>query len=239
MNPMMADRSRRRANCPGQAAPVRTRAGMWLLGVGAALWTALAAVRAVQPVDLESIEEALRIARATLGSERAEFHARYRLFVATPPVDYVEVVTPFRRVVLAAQASLTRGERRFGQREALELLSRAPSQMDVYVELTFHPLNTYVGVPGFTVALVGPDRSRVPAQTMSRVPRVVPRLDGLPPALPGGSPAAPQQSAPLVGGTLVAAFDLQAIDPDGTYDLAIEEGDREIARARLMLRRLK
>ena len=62
-------------------------------------------------------------------------------------MDYLEIVTPFRRIVLAAQARAGAGDRRFGQREALEIEAAAPGQIDLYAELTFHPLNTFVLVP--------------------------------------------------------------------------------------------
>jgi hypothetical protein len=217
------------------------RRRVWLPAVAALMAAALAGPRAVQPeIDFATIDEAMTLGGTTRGSERARFHEAYRLIAATAPVDYVEIVTPFRRVVLAAQSSLARGERRLAQREALELLARAPRQMDVYVELTFHPQNTYVGVPEYTVALVGAKGARVDAATTNRVPRFGPRLEGLPPPLAGeGLGAAPQRSAPLVGGTLVATFDLRAIDPEGTYDVAIEDGETILARVLATLGRLR
>ena len=80
-------------------------------------------------------------------------------------------------------------------------------QLDVYVELTFHPLNTYIGVPRVHGADdIGDGSTRWPT-SIDRLSRWTPRLEGLPPAVPtpGGIPGAPR-SQPLLGGTLIAGF---------------------------------
>lgn len=217
--------------------------GAWVLALAGAglIGAPIARAGGVQPeMSFEAIEEALTLGRTALGPGRARLHETYRLTAATAPVDYVEIVTPFRRVVLAAQSAAARGGALFGQREALALLARAPFQMDVYVELTFHPLNTYVGVPAFDVALLGPAGTRIAPGTLAREPRFVPRFEGLPPPLPGaGIAAGPVQSAPLVGGTLVAVFDLRVLDPDASYDVLVEDDGTEIARVRVHLGRLR
>jgi hypothetical protein len=201
-----------------------------------------AAPGAIEPdVDLLGIDDALAIARDSLGPARARFHEGYRAIVAQAPVDWVEIVTPFRRIVLAAQASAARGERTFGQRQALETLAAAPGRMDVHVELTFHPLNTYIGVPDYDVRLVGVGRSaQVRALGVDRLSRWTPRIDSLPPALPagGGNVSSPRGQA-LVGGTLVARFDVRDLEGTGVYEIGITDGDTVIARTRIDLSRLR
>ena len=63
-------------------------------------------------LDPGTITQALSLGQTTIVSDLTRFHQPYRLDVSRPPVDYVEVVTPFRRVVLAAQARARAGDRR-------------------------------------------------------------------------------------------------------------------------------
>src|SRR3954465_10574862 len=106
-------------------------------------------------LDAPSLQEAIAIGQSRLAAERARFHLPYRIPVNKSPVDYIDIVTPFRRVELAAEARAAAGQRGFGQREALEIVAAAPDRLDTYVELTFHPLNTYIGVPNYDLALMG------------------------------------------------------------------------------------
>ena len=80
-----------------------------------------------------------------------------------PPLDSVDVVTPFRRVVIAAEIRALAGDRRFGQRDGLAVAARYPRQVSVHAEFTFHPQNTLVLVPRYAVALAdrraAPDRA--------------------------------------------------------------------------------
>ena len=57
--------------------------------------------------------------------ERTQFHAPYRVRVTQPPVDWIDVITPFHRVELAAETNARSGGRIFGQREAIEALREA------------------------------------------------------------------------------------------------------------------
>jgi hypothetical protein len=179
-------------------------------GVGrlAALVMLLAAAPAAyqQTVDLQSINEALGIGQSRVESVRTRFHERYRFTVAKPPVDYVEVVTPFRRVVLAAEERYRLGDRRFGQREALATLAEHADAVELFVELTFHPLNNYLAVPPYDVRVAEPGVTRdVPVRRLDRVPRYGPRMDGYPLPYPfPASPPPPAGSQPLLGGTIVA-----------------------------------
>jgi hypothetical protein len=207
------------------------------------LWLAAAATLAASPVEMRpdprSAGDAVRIGQSRQDRTRAAFHAPYHLPVRTPPVDYVEVVTPFRRIVLAAQARADAGDRSFGQRQALELLTDPP-ELEIWVELTFHPQNTFVGVPDYVVTLVDGAGARVPAAGLIRHPRHGPRLEGTPLPLPvPGGLTLPETSEPLLGGTIVARFDGRRLDPARAYDLLIEDGPRELGRVRVDLGKLR
>ena len=213
--------------------PLMARTGLVLLALLAAT-TELSSFD--QPLDPRSLSEAIDIGQSRFDNERSRFHALYRLRVARAPIDYIEVVTPFRRVALEAEVHTRAGQRLFGQREALAALGTDPSRVDIVVELTFHPLNTFVGVPNYTVVLQptkeGP--ALLPQRT-DRVPRFGQRLSGTS-SLPypySANTAAPAGSQPMLGGSLVTAFDGQALEARGSYWVVVSDGRTELARAQL------
>src|SRR5688500_7026106 len=130
-------------------------------------------------LDARAIGEAIAIGQSRIERDRIRFHAPYRLVVNRPPIDYVDVVSPFRRIVVAAEARARIGDRTFGQRQAFEMLAAAPAEIELYVELTFHPLNTFVGVPDYTVVLAESGTAPVQPRVVERVPRHDPRVEGM------------------------------------------------------------
>ena len=202
---------------------------------------ATGAASAVQmTLDARAISEALTIGQSRVDADRARFHAPYRLPVSKPPIDFVEVVTPFRRVVLHAESRARVGDRSFAQRQALEMLNASPPELDIWVELTFHPLNAYVGVPPYEVSLIDRSGVRIPPRVFERLPRYGARVDGEPLRLPvPGGIALRGGSQPMLGGTIVAQFDGRPLNPNGAYDVLIVEGKAELARVRVDLGKLR
>ena len=98
------------------------------------------------------------------------------------------------------------------------------------IELTFNPLNTYVGVPNYQVTLRRGQETPVAAQSLNRYPRFGPRTESTP-ALPNPN-AAPVlgKGESISGGTLIAQFVVDAIDPNGRYDIVIADGSQELVR---------
>src|SRR4030095_6106790 len=192
-----------------------------------------AAVSAFEPsLDPRSLADAIDLGQSRIDDVRSRFHAAYHIEVMQPPVDYIEVVTPFRRIALDAEARTRAGERLYGQREALATLGDNPSRLDIVVELTFHPLNNYVGVPVFTVSLVPQGGRPIEPRTISRVPRFGPRVSGmLPYPYITSSAAAPQGSQPLLGGSIIDAFDGTALDARGTYVVVVRDSAKDVAKA--------
>jgi len=165
-------------------------------------------------LDAQAIGQALSLGQTAFVADLTRFHQPYRVDVMRTPVDYVEIVTPFRRIVLAAQARARAGDRRFGQREALEIEAAAPRQIDLYAELTFHPLNTFVLVPSYRIRVLPPSGGTLEPRNFNGMPRYGPRVDGglvpyTPTQLPGG--AVPGRSQPMLGATIVASFDGDAL----------------------------
>src|SRR5262245_15102292 len=199
------------------------------------------AVSAFEPsLDPRSLADAIDLGQSRIDDMRSRFHAAYHIDVMQPPVDYIEVVTPFRRIALDAEAHTRQGERLYGQREALATLGDNPSRLDVVVELTFHPLNNYVGVPAFTVVLVPPGGKPIEPRTIGRMPRFGPRLSGRPLPYPYlTNSAAPQGSQPLLGGSIIATFDGTALDARGTYLTVIRDSGKDVAKATVDLARLR
>lgn len=195
-------------------------------------------------LDSRAIQEALWIANHSLESAHRQFHADYRFDVNTAPVDFLSIVTPFRRLVLAAETELRLGRRMFGQREALDALQPKPQRVEIYVELSFHPHNTFVAVPEYTVELL-PAAGRggaIPAEDIDRLPRFGPRHDAAWYPFPypySAGPAVPSGSGPLLGGTLIARFDGETLDPKGVYQVIVKDGKTTLARARVDLGRLR
>ena len=184
------------------------------------------------PSDLT---EAATLGRTGIESQRAQYHRPYRLIIGQPPLDYVDIITPFRRIVLEAEARLRAGERLFGQREALATLGERPEQVDLRLELTFHPLNTFVGVPAYDVELVSVrDGGVMVPQNVERVPRFGPRVNGLPTTSSTQAVGVvPGQTQPLLGGTIIAMFDGRVLDRTGSYEVRIREGDKVLARGKV------
>jgi hypothetical protein len=96
----------------------------------------------------QDIERALAIARSP-EAERVRFHSRYRFAVNDATVAQVEVITEFRRVVIAGEDRLLKGDWMFtqGTRAAEAAVRPWHEQLAIVAQLRFSPLNTYVTVP--------------------------------------------------------------------------------------------
>ncbi|MDA1183933.1 MAG: hypothetical protein O2930_04700 [Acidobacteria bacterium] len=180
------------------------------------------------------VDEALSIGHSRIQAVRARFHEPYRIQIGSPPIDYIDVVTPFRRVVLLAEER-TRAGSRLQPREAFAQIEGRAMQIELRVEATFHPLNAFVGVPAYDV-LLRTDVAGMPFDPLriDLVPRFGARLDGMP-AWPSaaGTIASPDQ--PLLGGTLVATFSTDGLNPTGRYEVVVSEDGSELTRARIDL----
>jgi len=202
---------------------------------------------AVDPItEGQSIRDAVAIGQSSIASERTRFQQVYRVAVAKAPVDYLEIVTPFRRVELAAEEHAASGDRTFGERHGRETLAGS-DRLDVIVELTFHPMNTFVGVPDYLVQLVPVgDGAAIEPVATERVPRFGARMEGRTSPIPLTTvPTRKGPGQPVLGGTMIAHFDTHLVDGARSYDVVI--GDRaagqarvtELARARIDLARMR
>jgi len=213
----------------------RTVLSVLLVVTGVALG---AAPSAYSPrLDQRTIDEAVSIGQSYSDATRERFHQSYRVHIAWAPVDHIDVTTPFRRLVTAAEDRARIGDRFFGQRDAAAVLESHGEGIEVAVELTFHPLNTYVGIPDYDVWMQALDARVIPARDVQRVPRFTARVTGAP--VLGRGLGIGAGSQPLLGGTILARFERADLDPQGAYDVVIEEARKEVARGRIELATLR
>jgi hypothetical protein len=183
------------------------------------------------------VNEAVLLGESRIDSARTRFHQPYRLQVARAPIDYIDVVTPFRRIVLLTEERTRLGIRGFTQHDATAALADHAGIVELHVEMTFHPQNVFVGVPEYDVELVAasPPAARLTPQSVSRIPRFGARIDAAPLSSPSGAP--PNQPGgggmPLTGGTIVAAFPVGSVNGTGVYDVVVSDAGKELARARV------
>ena len=228
---------------PGYHDPVRTAKAT----ISAALATSFLAAGAGGAelrLDAQAVTQAVSLGQTAFLADLTRFHRPYRVQVARPPVDHLEVVTPYRRIVLVAQARAAAGDRRFGQRDALEIEAAAPRQIDLFAELTFHPLNTFVLVPVYRIRVRLPSGGWLDPRNVNGMPRYGPRVDGglvpyTPTPLPGG--ALPGRAQPMLGATIVASFDGEALAAacNRRCDVVVEEEGKTRVEAPLTLANLR
>ena len=131
------------------------------------------------------------------------------------------------------------------QREATEALGDLPLQIDVVVELTFHPLNTFIGVPDYSVALVPEPSDQVRRELIEplalfRAPRHGPRVARYDPRIPAvPSTSILDNSEPLLGGSLLAEFDGALLEADIQFAVVLTEQGTEIVRVRVDFENLR
>jgi hypothetical protein len=137
--------------------------------------TAMAAV--TETLDERDIARALNIANSG-ETARVAFHAPYVLVPGEPTIEQLEVITEFRRFVLAAEEQLKAGNWMLGRggfdqkgRSLKDLLRPSAGQVSVRARLRFHPQNTYVEMPPADILLGDP--TLLPIST-TRTPHVFP-----------------------------------------------------------------
>lgn len=206
--------------------------------VGSLVCGALSSDAVQLGLDRRAVEEAIYIGQSRIESERTRFHAPYRVRVAQPPIDWIDVITPFHRVELAAETNARSGRRLFSQQDASDVLKGAVNQIDLLIEMSFHPLNTFIAVPSYQVQLVLSGGRRVDPQRVERFPRFGPRPESAGPALPSSSPVF-GGGQPVLGGTILAALDGSTLDPNQRIEVVVLDGKTELARTPIDLGKMR
>lgn len=205
----------------------------------ALLFTGSAAAGFEPRLDPRLIDEAIAVGQSRIAAVRTRFHQPYRIPIGRSPIDYIDVVTPFRRLVLLAEERAQAGARLFAQREAIAALGDRSTLVEVLVKMTLHPHNVFVGMPAYDVELATPS-ARIKPLLISHHPRFGARVEGVPLPTPyPGTPNLPGGSQPLAGGTIAAGFGAGALNPNGVYEVVVSEKGKELARARVNLGSLR
>jgi hypothetical protein len=217
--------------------PLVARTALFVICLFAATTSLVSFERTLDP---RSLADAIDLGQSRIDDQRSRFHASYHVEVGRAPIDYIEVVTPFRRVALEAEARTRAGQRLFGQREALATLGTEPSRVDIVVEMTFHPLNNFIGVPDYAVTLRAmTDAPPLLPRQIRGIPRYGPRVSATRPYPYSVETPIPKGSQPLLGGTIVATFDGLALEAQGSYWAVVSDSDKELARARVDFAKLR
>lgn len=130
------------------------RLNFWAFGALALILVGQARGRAIDAdVTDNDVHRAVTIAMSSKDA-RARFHAPYVLPIKDPTVERIEVITEFRRVVLASeeQASLgnwmvARGGYDAKGRTLKQLVERWRGQVAIKLVVRFHPQHRYSTVP--------------------------------------------------------------------------------------------
>ena len=123
------------------------------------------------------IAQALNIANGS-DATRALFHAPYHVAVDDPLIEHLEIITEFRRFVLAAEDQLKAGNWMMARggfdpkgRTLKDLLRPLAGQVSIRARLRFHPQNNYVTLPAFDILLGDPTLLAINA---IRTPHITP-----------------------------------------------------------------
>ena len=176
----------------------------------------------------QDIARALNLANAG-DAQRASFHAPYVIPIAEPMIEQLEVITEFRRFVLAAEEEIKGGNWVLGRggydskgRSLRDLLRPMAGQVTVRVRLRFHPLNNYHAVPRVDILLGDPTLLPTGA---TRTPNYAPRSE-------------PGSVLVILGAVVDVSFNAPSIDDRSLPVRLVLEGT-EIARAQVDFSRLE
>jgi hypothetical protein len=150
----------------------------WPPIVAAVLVVAQAPLAGITEVLTErDISYALAIANGS-DATRSAFHAPYLIAVIDPVIEQLEVITEFRRLVIAAEDELKSGNWMMARggfdakgRTLTDVLRPLNGQVSIRARLRFHPQNSYGTLPAFDV-LVG--EPTLLAKNATRTPHITP-----------------------------------------------------------------
>jgi hypothetical protein len=175
------------------------------------------------------IERAFRIAADAEGA-RARFHAAYVLPITDPTIERCEVITEFRRFVLASEEQarlgnwmVARGARDLRGKSIKEDLESWRGRVSIKTRLRFHPQNTYNSLPPFEHLLGAP---AVEVLDVIRTPQY------------GFISGQKLQTAPFTGADVETVVDAKSLG-QGVRALSLVFEGRELARIPVDFSRLE
>jgi hypothetical protein len=190
-----------------------------------------------------AISDALAVARSPNEASRRAFHGNYYQSAGPPPLTSINVVTAYRRVVIAAEDRLRLGDRLWGLTAARSVASSFRNRVDIVADLNFHPQNAYATVPAIEIAAVLKDGPEITPVQISRTakygllpasPNDVLFYPYPPPSLPAGPGA-----DTILGAWVVASFDALELDPKAYVVVIVREGGKDLARVAVDFGRIR
>lgn len=155
------------------------------------------------------------------------FRARYRISIDEPPLESLEVWTPYRRAVETAAGELRAGKLRPATVEVVRAIGPLASRTTLVLNLRFFPQNVLVRVPDYSIVLYErPAGTRVEALETKRVPGSI-----------LGDPVPP--GTPILRGRVEASFDMRGLDANAVLLAGVFLDGREIRRVPVDLRSLE
>ncbi len=126
----------------------------------------LFAIALVVSMNANDIERAMAVARSR-DQERQQFHSHYVFTLPDPAVTQIEVVTDFRRLEQIAEDHVLRGDWMFtrGVRAGEDALAPTRGTVTIRAQVRFNPLNTFVVLPDYRLAVGTPSGQMIPVDT--------------------------------------------------------------------------
>ncbi len=182
-------------------------------------------------IDSAAVRRAIDLGRSRSDLSRS-FHDRYVIPLGDRSLERLEIITEFRRVVLAAEERSRFGDMTWGPEQAEARLRPWRGRITLLLHVVFSPNNTYRAMPRFDIVLYAPPAS------VARRGAVTPRSDRIEPIdivetprYVSGQPAPP--GTPILAGLVQATFNARTLDSRNVYLAGIFLEDRELRRVEL------
>jgi len=173
-------------------------------------------------IDAVTIERAIALGRSTDTAARQRFHDAYVVRLNDSLLDSLEIVTEFRRVVLATEDRARAGDIGWGARQAADMLQPWRNKVTLILHVTFPPNNAYRSMPRFDIVLYGRAGAagRIEPLDLLATPRYV-----------SDQPAPP--GTPILSGLVQATFAARELNPRAAYLGGIIFEGREVRRVEI------
>ncbi len=198
------------------------RAAFLLLGAAVCLGAATPSLET--SIDRPTIARAIALGRSHDAAALQRFHASYLIRLNDAPLDELEVVTEFRRVVLATQ--IKPNDISWGPEQAQKMLRPFRGTVSLVLRVTFPPQNLYRAMPAFDLVLYDRVRGTLRARDTRQMPQYI-----------AGQLAPP--GSPILGGLVEATFDAERLDRRAVYLAGIGEEGRELRRVEVDFSRIE
>lgn len=170
-------------------------------------------------LDAGAIARAVALGRSRDQAKLRQYHSAY-LFSLDPPFDRLEILTEYRRIVIAAEER-SGFDSAWGAEQAAAMLRPLRGTVALVLHVTFPPNNVYRAMPAFDIVLYDRAGSAAGRRIAPREVRATPRY------LPGQPAPA---GTPILGGSIEAIFDARTLQRRAVYLAGIFREGRELRR---------